>query len=37
MNIKSASDLLEFSADTIQYYERVGLVPGITLRHDWNS
>ncbi|RSI48661.1 MerR family regulatory protein [Streptococcus oralis] len=26
MNIKSASDLLGISADTIRYYERVGLV-----------
>ena len=31
MNIKSASDLLGISADTIRYYERVGLVPPITL------
>ena len=30
MNIKSASDLLGISADTIRYYERVGLVPPIT-------
>ena len=30
MNIKSASDLLGISADTIWYYERVGLVPPIT-------
>ena len=30
MNIKSASNLLEISADTIRYYERVGLVPPIT-------
>ncbi|MDU6266950.1 MAG: MerR family DNA-binding transcriptional regulator, partial [Streptococcus mitis] len=29
MNIKSASDLLGISADTIRYYERVGLVPRI--------
>ena len=30
MNIKSASELLGISADTIRYYERVGLVPPIT-------
>ena len=30
MNIKSVSDLLGISADTIRYYERVGLVPPIT-------
>lgn len=30
MNIKSASDLLGISADTIRNYERVGLVPPIT-------
>ena len=30
MNIKSASDLLGISTDTIRYYERVGLVPPIT-------
>lgn len=30
MNIKSASDLLGISVDTIRYYERVGLVPPIT-------
>lgn len=30
MNIKSASDLLGISADTIRYYERIGFVPPIT-------
>ncbi|WP_061413319.1 stress response transcriptional regulator NmlR [Streptococcus oralis] len=30
MNIKSASQTLGLSADTIRYYERIGLVPPIT-------
>lgn len=30
MNIKSASQELGMSADTIRYYERIGLVPPIT-------
>ncbi|MBM7642697.1 stress response transcriptional regulator NmlR [Streptococcus loxodontisalivarius] len=30
MNIKSASQQLDISADTIRYYERIGLVPPIT-------
>lgn len=30
MNIKSASQELGLSADTIRYYERIGLVPPIT-------
>lgn len=29
MNIKTASELTHVSADTIRYYERIGLVPGI--------
>ncbi len=33
MNIKSASDLLEFQSWMIRYYERVGLVPPITRTH----
>lgn len=30
MNIKTASQQLDISADTIRYYERIGLVPPIT-------
>ena len=30
MNIKKVSDLTGVSADTIRYYERIGLIPPVT-------
>ncbi|MGZ7244344.1 MerR family DNA-binding transcriptional regulator, partial [Streptococcus pyogenes] len=30
MNIKRVSELVGVSADTIRYYERIGLLPTIT-------
>ena len=37
MNIKSASDLLEFQRIRFGIMSRVGLVPPITRNRDWNS
>lgn len=30
MNIKKVSELTGVSADTIRYYERIGLIPPVT-------
>ncbi|MCK1225135.1 stress response transcriptional regulator NmlR [Streptococcus uberis] len=34
MNIKKVSELTGVSADTIRYYERIGLIPPVTRNHS---